>query len=82
MRLREATAHLQEAAEGWLDQHSDVLESAGLPLEACKSVLRIVLNQLISATALPLTNPITDEQLAEFPVAVRDFLRVEPASTP
>lgn len=79
-RLREVAAEAQESSEKWLRESREQLEAAGLPLEPCLRLVDIALTNLVAAPSISASYPISDDQLAEFPAAVRSFIRASPAA--
>lgn len=74
-RLREVAGQARESSEEWLTESRDQLEAAGLPLEPCLRLVDLAIANLVAAPSMSAAYPVTDEQLAEFPGAVRAFIR-------
>ncbi len=74
-RLRETAARAQEASDRWMEGAREDLDAAGLPLEACRSLIRLALERLVDSPSMPAASAISDDQLDQFPESVREFIR-------
>lgn len=80
MRLREVASQAQENSERWLRDSRDELEAVGLPLEPCLRLVDLAFSSLVDAPSMSADYPVPDEQLADFPEAVRRFIKASPVT--